>query len=223
MINHPNRSKFESAEITQSQVIKLLGVIDAGLVKGVGNPIPGKMCVEAAVCFALGLPHGDDPKCVAPALRSLKIRLNDSHWSSNGARAKGLRRLAVIQLGSKGFLDEKEFIIKCAGLVTKTSVPLALRAVASIHKDSAHAQALRDAANRCEIEGPRESALNARDVAKKAGSYADAAYAAAAAYAAYAAYARDKSLADFAEGIVQILIEMDVPGMRWLPLTEIAA
>ena len=53
--------------------------------------------------------------------------------------------------------------------------------------------------------------------------YADAAaYAAAdAAAAAYAAAdARDKSLADFAEGVVQILIEMKAPGCQWLALTE---
>src|SRR5690606_13425965 len=82
-------------EITEGLVTKLLGVVDAGLVDGVGEPEPGKMCVEAAVCYAMGLPHSDKPTCVSPALRALKIRLNDSSWSSNEARAKGLRRLAV--------------------------------------------------------------------------------------------------------------------------------
>ena len=90
-------------EITEAHARKVLEVVDAGLVSGVGNPIPGQMCVEAAVCYALGLPHGDDPKCVSPALRSLKIRLNDSGWSSDEARAKGLRRLAVAQLYGAGF------------------------------------------------------------------------------------------------------------------------
>ena len=244
-------------EITKDVVAKLLDVVDAGLVNGVGNPIPGQMCVEAAVCYALGLPHGDDPQCVAPSLRSLKIRLNDSAWSSNAARAKGLRRLAVIQLGSKGHLDAKEFATRCAVLATKTCVPAALRAAASIHKDPKHVQALRDAANRCEIEGSRKSAEDARAVAQEARraayaaaaadayAYADAAaaadaaadaYAAAAAAAAadadadadadayaYADAARDKSLADFAEGVVQILIEMNVPGVQWLELTEVVA
>jgi hypothetical protein len=257
-------------EITKDVVIKLLGVIDTGLINGIGNAdedgkgVPGSMCVEAAVCYALGLPHGDDPQCVAPSLRSLKIRLNDSRWSSAQARAKGLRRLAVIQLGSKGHLNAKEFSTRCAVLATKTSVPIALRAAASIHKDPAHVQALRDAANRCEIEGTHQSALDAREVARSAqqaaATYAAAAYAAydaaydaaaaaaaaAAAYAAtyaattaaYAAYAadaaadaadaaaaaadaRDKSLADFAEGVVQILIAMDVPGVQWLALTKL--
>jgi hypothetical protein len=55
--------------ITAAVVQKLLTVVDAGLVKGVGVPEPGKMCVEAAVCYALDLPHGDEPQCVTPALR----------------------------------------------------------------------------------------------------------------------------------------------------------
>src|SRR6478735_3685027 len=93
-------------EITREIATKVLTTVDAGLVKGVGNPVPGQMCVEAAVCYAMGLPHGDEPACVAPALRRLKIRLNDSCWSSNEARARGMRRLALIQLGSAGVLDE---------------------------------------------------------------------------------------------------------------------
>ena len=230
-------------QITQEVVTKLLSVVDVGLVSGMGNPIPGQMCVEAAVCYSLGLPHGDDPQCVAPSLRSLKIKLNDSRWSSTQARAKGLRRLAVIQLGSKGHLDEKEFARRCAELAIKTCVPTALRAAASINKDPKHKQAMLDAANRCEIEGSRQSAEDARQVARAAyaaaaaaayaaayaaaaaAAYAAAAAAAAADAAAYAAAAaaRDKILSDFAEGVVQILIDMDVPGCEWLPLTELVA
>ena len=53
-----------------------------------------------------------------------------------------------------------------------------------------------------------------------------ATYAAAAAAAAAAAYdaaacARDKSLADFAEEVVQLLIKMNVPGVQWLTLAPI--
>jgi hypothetical protein len=52
-----------------------------------------------------------------------------------------------------------------------------------------------------------------------AANAANAASAAAAAVAADAAVA-DKVLSDFAEGVVQILIDMDVPGVQWLSLTE---
>ena len=78
-----------NTEITREIAQKVLTAVDAGLVKGKGIQKPGQMCVEAAVCYALGLPHSDDPKCVSRALRQLKIRLNDSNWSSNKARAKG--------------------------------------------------------------------------------------------------------------------------------------
>src|ERR1700722_14128077 len=110
-------------EITREVAAKVLSVVDAGLVRGVGVAVPGQMCVEAAVCYALGLPHGDDPKCVSPALRSLKIRLNDSSWSSAQARAKGLRRLAVAQLGSLGELDEKEFVRRLVDHAIRVSTP----------------------------------------------------------------------------------------------------
>ncbi len=257
-----------STEITETIARKVLDTVDAGLVNGKGSPQPGKMCVEAAVCYALGLPHGDDPACVSRALRSLKIRLNDSNWSSDKARARGLRRLALIQLGSAGALDDKEFARRVAELAIRKSAPEALRAAASLQKDAHHASALRDAADRCEKEGTKDAAYAAyaacaaayaaydADAAAPAADAAYAAYAAAyaaydapaAAYAAYAAYAacaaayaaydadaacaaraaygaydanaRDKSLASFCEAVVQILIEMNVPGVQWLALTE---
>jgi hypothetical protein len=244
------------AEITKEVAEKVLTTVDAGLVKGVGKRVPGQMCVEAAVCYALGLPHGDDPGCVAPTLRSLKIRLNDASWSSNEARAKGLRRLALAQLGSKDVLDEKEFARRIADYALRVSTPKALRSAASVIRDEKHKAALCEAANRCEKEASREAALEARAIARAVDAYAAAAAAAAAdadadddayadaAYAAYAAYAaaaaaaaaadayayadayadaksaRDRSLAEYAEAVVQILIEMKAPGCQWLVLTE---
>jgi hypothetical protein len=262
-------------EISESIARKVLKVVDAGLSGGLGSPTPGNMCVEAAVCYALGLPHGDDPQCVSHALRSLKIRLNDSSWSSKAARAAGMRRLAVAQLGSKGELNDVEFAKRVATMAIRKSVPIALRAAASIQKESNHKAALLAAVDRCEKEGTRESALNAKRIAAHddAASYAyDAAsYAAyavdaaehAAAVASYASYAaehaavvasyasyadasyasyaaehaavvasyasaadakkiaRDTVLAEFAEDVVQILIEMKAPGCQWLWLTEL--
>lgn len=206
-------------KITKAIAAKVLETIDAGLVRGVGKPIPGQMCVEAAVCYALDLPHGDDPGCVSVAVRALKIRLNDSSWSSDQARAKGLRRLGLAQLGSLGVVDDKEFIRRVVDIAIRKQVPIALRAAASIQKDPAHRENLIAAAFKCEAEGTRSSALEAREVAAAAD--------AAAAYAAYAAdadadAARDKSLAEFAEDVVQILIDMNAPGCQWLELTEAA-
>jgi hypothetical protein len=176
-------------EITRDIAARVLETVDAGLVSGLGDPIPGKMCVEAAVCYALGLPHGDDPGCVAEPLRRLKIRLNDARWSSDQARAKGLRRLALAQLGSAGVLDHKEFRRRVVEMTIRRAVPVALRAAARLNKKSS--DELEDAAVRCERDGDRAAAQNAQKVANKArAADADAAaYAAAAADAAAAAYA----------------------------------
>jgi hypothetical protein len=105
----------------------VLSIVDAGLVKGVGNPVPGELCIEAAVCLALGEPHGDEPSCVSPALRAFKISLNDAAWSSPMVRAAGLRRLAVAQLGTADTLDHSEFARRVAMLAVTNIVPRTLR------------------------------------------------------------------------------------------------
>lgn len=95
-------------QLTEIQIKNILSTVDSGLSKGLGIDVPGKMCVEAAVCYGLGLPHSDYPICVGHAVREFKITLNDSNWSSNLARAQGLRKLAIAQLGSDQF-DQNEF------------------------------------------------------------------------------------------------------------------
>src|SRR5271170_392014 len=117
-------------QITRAHIDKINSLLDHGLVKGLGVQQEGKMCVEAAISYALGLKHGDDPGCVMEPLRRLKIRLNDSsYWTSNKARAEGLRRLAIAQLGSKG-MDEKDFAKRVAHMTIQTIVPSALRSAA---------------------------------------------------------------------------------------------
>lgn len=176
-------------EIDEGIARRVLEVVDAGLVAGIGEPSPGEMCVEAAVRYALGLPHGDDPPCVAPALRFLKIRINDARWSSPQARARGLRRLAIASLGSAGALDEIEFGSRVARLAIQTCVPTALRAVAQRHAGEQRERLLQ-AADLCEREPTRKNALKARAAAyaAAAAAYADAAYDASAAACADTAY-----------------------------------
>ena len=225
-------------EITREIAAKVLEVVDAGLVSGVGNPVPGQMCVEAAVCYAMGLPHGDDPYTVSTVLRALKIRLNDSTWSSARSRATGLRRLAVAQLGSQGVLDDIEFGRRVVELAIRKQVPIALRAAAKMHPSKKQRAKLLAAAATCERQGTRQAADDAAHTAADAAAYAAADVAADAAYAAYAsaaygdidyaAYAaeaaadvqNDRSLSEFAEDIVQILSDMNAPGCVWLNLTD---
>ena len=152
-----------NTELTKEIAQKVLQVVDAGLVKGKGSPVPGKMCVEAAVCFAYGLPHGDNPPCVGSAVRSFKIRLNDSRWSSNEARAKGMRKLAIAQLGSDS-IDQKEFAKIVAKETIKQIVPIALRAAAKSNPKIA--AELEAAAIKCENEGSRASAIEAGEIGR---------------------------------------------------------
>jgi hypothetical protein len=231
-------------EITYEIAKKVLDTVNVGLVQGKGKPFPGQMCVEAAVCYAMGLPHGDSPPCVSPALRRLKIRLNDTEWSSDLARTNGLRELALFQLGSVGVLDEIEFAKRVALLVINKYLPLILRKFN-----------LNQEANICEqakdLDTARDAAYNARDAvsvvcnvgtvcaaardAARAAVYAvidardDDAYGAA--YAARAAGwaaahvvdvlnlpSGDEILLSFAKDVAEILIDMKVPGVQWLSL-----
>jgi hypothetical protein len=215
-------------EITREAAAKVLKIVDAGLIHGGGKKaIAGQVCVEQAVCMGLGLPFSDNPSCVAPVLRSLKIKLNDGPWSSNQARARGLRRLALAQIGSRDRLNETEFVRRVVDIALRISCPQALRAAASARKDKDHIAALIAAAARCETKGTLESALEARAAASAAFSASSAAEesACAAAHAADAACAAapDKSLAAYAESVVQLLFEMKAPGVQWLDLAPYEA
>jgi len=114
--------------ITKEIIEKLNSVIDAGLCSGLGDPTPGEMCVEAAVCYAFDLPHGDNPRCVHTVLQDLGILLNDKlGWSSNEARAKGLKRFAIAQLGTAENFDAAEFANRMLAYAINKKLPAALR------------------------------------------------------------------------------------------------
>jgi hypothetical protein len=153
-------------EITLDQARKVLEVVDVGLCGGIGNPVPGQMCVEAAVCYALGQPHGDKPECVNNSVRQFKIGLNDAKWSSNEARAAGMRKLAIAQLGTNDpSFDEAKFIELLVEQTIRKIVPHALRAAVKTAKDE-RKQTLEEAAVRCERDGDWGAARNAREAAK---------------------------------------------------------
>jgi len=192
----------KNSMITLATARKVLEIVDAGLCHGLGKPKPGAMCVEAAVCYALGQPHGDEPTCVSGPVRAFKIRLNDSEWSNIAARAAGMRRVAVAQLGSAGTVDSLRFARLMVEGATRKFAPFALRAAAKVRPD--HAEVLESAARRCESEGGMDAVVEAKRFAYAANAdhaddfAADAAYAAYAANAyAYAAYAANANAAYF--------------------------
>lgn len=79
---------------------KLFGLLDQGLCHGAGH-IANEFCVQQAVSLAVGSNKTDKPWCIHSALRDLGIIMNDCNmWSSNKARADGLRRFAVAEMGT---------------------------------------------------------------------------------------------------------------------------
>lgn len=90
-------------EWTKEELKKLTDTIGKGLVSGLGNPIPGQMCIEAAICFAKDLPHGDSPPCVHRLDRDISVALNDHYgWKNDKERAKYLMPIALAQLNTVG-------------------------------------------------------------------------------------------------------------------------
>ena len=145
-----------SFELSSFDVEKYENILSRGLCSGVGNP-DGQMCIEAAICNVLGLPHSDDPKCVAHSVRSYKIALNDTGWSSDKSRAKGLAKLGLAQLGSLGTVDSSAFVERLAELHTQILIPKLFRMVLSDNKNCMKAAA------ECE-NNPSIAAANALSV-----------------------------------------------------------
>jgi len=230
--------------ITKKFVQKLLSVVDQGLVNGIGQPVPGQMCVEAAVCYAQGLPHSDRPTCVGNAVRAFKIALNDADWSSDAARAAGMRKLAVAQLGSDN-IDQKTFAKIVTNQTIRRVLPIALRNAANANPE--HAEALNKAAKNCEELGNAEASRAAVNAVYHATNAAYAAHAAHAAHAAanavddatnaaYSAYSAtsaaytavnaakttldDSILLIGADIALQALIQLGSPGCKYLHLCD---
>ena len=134
----------------------------------------------------------DSPDGATPTERACQ-RLNDGRWSSDQARTDGCLPLVVLREtdAPKGWV---RVYIKAT---IRVIVPLMLRRAAKHWPEAGeHRVALLDAADRCEREGTRDSAVAGRDVAlRKRADAAAAAYAADADAAYAAAYAADADAA----------------------------
>jgi len=119
--------------VTESLARRVREAVDAGLVPELGEPIP---------------------------INRLVHRLHGARWSSPCARARGLRRLVVAALGSRGRVDELEFARRVARVALQTCVPTALRAAAQGHT-GAQRERMLQAAERCAREPTYEHALEA--------------------------------------------------------------
>lgn len=214
--------KSENTAVTVEVARKVLAVIDAGLMKGIGSPDPGKMCVESAVCYTLGLPHSDKPTCVGESVRPFIIIINEANWSTNKARAMGMRKLAIAQLGSDS-IEQVAFSKIVVEQTIRQIIPLVLRMAAS--RSTHHGLDFEKAALRCEKEGTAAAVKNALKVADVAAS--SATYAAitaiadiVAAAAAAAADNDDKLLLLACKIGLDALVMLKSPGCELLFLTE---
>jgi len=161
--------------VTIEQAEKVLEVVDKGLCSGLGKPFPGQMCVEAAVCYGLGQEHGDRPICVHESVRAYKIEINDARWSSNQARAKGLRKIAIAQLGSiDSQFNSQVFVEHLVLGVVNQILPLVLEGIvdSEIIQSCVNAKTLEAAAE--EAEAARSAAWTAAWTAKTAAAKAAA-------------------------------------------------
>lgn len=74
--------------INKALAIKVLEVVDAGLSSGMGIPVPGKMCVEAAVNFAMGHEHA--PQRCSRQKTGTRGQLRRSNLRGRGTRGRYL-------------------------------------------------------------------------------------------------------------------------------------
>lgn len=221
-------------KITKERVQKVLDIIDKGLVSGASNPIPGKLCVEAAVCLAFDEPHGDHPSCVDMDLSGIKINLNDhDEWDSlkhpEKARAKALKRLAILQLGTKNRFNKKVFAEKMLLLSAKYLTKYYVAEEPVLRKVIAELKTART------VSGVKRTWDKISNDIEMYGDFDDYQFEHAVDYFQVGQYDSSSNrsyqsiccyidspqkLRKLCKDIENILIEMKVPGVQWLPLTE---
>lgn len=217
-----------SDTISLADIRMLLQTVDAGLCSGVGDPVPGSMCVEAAVCYAIGLPHGDGPHCVGWAVRSAVILINDSNWSSNKARAKGLRKLAVAQLGSDQIDQDRFLELYVLKVIQKMCQPM-FAELAKLAESDEDREAMESAGRACATASSLQEAITVLAYGRSLGLTLnldrylaiDVAIYLALNLASYLRHASDETLAMLADLCLEVLVEMESPGCQWLWLCEV--
>jgi hypothetical protein len=228
-------------EINELVCTRILGVVDYGLCKGLGEPVPGNMCVEAAINYAFSNEHSDDAHCESQYLREFKISINDLDWSSNESRAKGLRRLAIASLGTDENFDGEEFKNKQSRLLISKYFVNILKFAARRVRPEYKSSILR-AALRCERYGTEQEAEYVWSTYQY--TFLEAGVRIGVRSTGYTvnheplvtigSIARawkhnlateflDELLSEYAEDMVQILIKMKTPGSKYLYLTELPA
>jgi len=99
---------MQPTTITAAHVTAICDLSQGGLCSGKGSAIkPGTFCVQQLISRIFDDSSSDAPSCVNYAVRSFGIVLNDASWSSDQARANGLRKFAVAELGTADWTREQ--------------------------------------------------------------------------------------------------------------------
>lgn len=224
----PKSKASKGPKIDKGFCSKVLGVVDKGLTDGLGDPIPGKMCVEAAVAFASGEDHHDQPRCVYPALAGLKIGFNDDGlWSSDKARAKGLRRLAIAQLGTSRWTPQTwvKFEAKLQKRIISHTLRRIIQGLRPRRDDMESAKEFYgltlwlSAPKKYDIgDALEDSWLSNASLRNIEGEWIDGLGSALGSFKGCPS--EEKIWADYMEDVVQVLAGMKTPGSKFLYLTQ---
>jgi len=214
--------------INKELVNEIHSLLDKGVTFGFSkDPKPGNMCVEQVVSYALGEEINDEPSCVGKKVREFVVRLNCQEWSSDSARAEGMRDLAIAQLGSD-LLNQDEFLEKISFAAITKLLPSMFRDLGEERwekqiKSLEEAKNLKEAkkiASKGAYAADMVYAVEANYAASDAANVADpysAYYASyAAANAALATKTGDKYLKMVSHLAVEVLKEMKSPGCQFL-------
>lgn len=210
--------------------------------EGTGEQLPAWRCESYTFYYPL-LPHDDDTKCVGWAVRYLVFHINNREWSSDAARAEGLRKLVVAQLGSDK-LDQFRFAHLVALKTVQRMCPLLFAQLAKLAETDEDREAMESAGRACAevaslqdavmvltlglgrasgaahtLEIARYSALalaNGHTIAHAL----DLALFLALTLDHVHAIDRDETLAMLADICVEVLVEMESHGCQWLELCE---
>jgi len=108
--------------VTRESCLRLLNLIDKGLSSGLGRSTSSRMNIESCTQFA-GLIYD---KYVSKDVGIFTAELNDSeNWHTNLNRVKGMRKLALAQLGSSK-IDSSKFCENLALETIRKIVPIVL-------------------------------------------------------------------------------------------------
>jgi hypothetical protein len=178
---------------TKRIALEVAKSINGALCRGAGSGQSQNVCVMQAIARAVGLPTSNDQveECVGSVVGAFNRKLNDCYWSSDVARAEGMKRLGVASIGSNQ-LNQMEYGKLMFLRGTQKLLPFVFREIAKI-KDGNYKAELKKHADLCEkvkTFDEAKAACKAASASASAPAYASAyAYAYASAPASAYAYA----------------------------------